>query len=201
METGRICMGEKVDRRVRKTKAALRAGLMELMQKKSIREITVSELVEKVDINRSTFYLHYNDIYDMLAKIEEELINELMTVTIKHKNEYYDEKIQIYLTEIFTILLDNMDICNLLMSPHGDIKFINNVKYLIKEKITQTTIEVLDGIQTVNEIEYACSFYIGGCLGIVEKWLTEGTKETPGQLATLCYKLIYNGLEKYIPTA
>ena len=49
-------MAEKVDRRVRKTKAQLRAGLARLMQKKSIKEITVKELVEEVDINRSTFY-------------------------------------------------------------------------------------------------------------------------------------------------
>ena len=45
-------MAEKVDRRVRKTKAQLRAGLARLMQKKSIKEITVKELVEEVDRNR-----------------------------------------------------------------------------------------------------------------------------------------------------
>ena len=40
-------MAEKVDRRVRKTKAQLRAGLARLMQKKSIKEITVKELVPR----------------------------------------------------------------------------------------------------------------------------------------------------------
>ena len=55
-------MAEKVDRRVRKTKAQLRRGLARLMQEKSINEITVKELVDEVDINRSTFYLHYTDI-------------------------------------------------------------------------------------------------------------------------------------------
>lgn len=48
-------MAEKVDRRVRKTKAQLRAGLARLMQKKSIKEITVKELVEEVDINAPHF--------------------------------------------------------------------------------------------------------------------------------------------------
>ena len=70
-------MAEKVDRRVRKTKAQLRAGLARLMQKKSIKEITVKELVEEVDINRSTFYLHYTDIYQMLESIEGELMDEI----------------------------------------------------------------------------------------------------------------------------
>ena len=47
-------MAEKMDRRVRKTKAQLREGLARLMQKKSIKEISVKELVDEVDINRST---------------------------------------------------------------------------------------------------------------------------------------------------
>ena len=62
----------KVDRRVRKTKAQLREGLARLMLQKSIKEITVKELVDEVDINRSTFYLHYTDIYQMLQQIEED---------------------------------------------------------------------------------------------------------------------------------
>ena len=59
-------MSEKMDRRVRKTRAQMRAGLAYLMKTKSIKEITVKDLVEAADINRSTFYLHYTDIYTML---------------------------------------------------------------------------------------------------------------------------------------
>ena len=79
-----MLMAEKVDRRVRKTKAQLRAGLARLMQKKSIKEITVKELVDEVDINRSTFYLHYSDIYQMLESIETELMDEIAQVIEEH---------------------------------------------------------------------------------------------------------------------
>ena len=79
-----MLMAEKVDRRVRKTKAQLRAGLARLMQKKSIKEITVKELVDEVDINRSTFYLHYSDIYQMLESIENELMDEIAQVIEEH---------------------------------------------------------------------------------------------------------------------
>ena len=48
-------MAEKVDRRVRKTKAQLRRGLARLMQEKSINEITVKELVDEVDITVPPF--------------------------------------------------------------------------------------------------------------------------------------------------
>ena len=63
----------KEDRRIKRTKRQLSAGLIELMKKKNIKDITIKELVEKVDINRSTFYLHYSDIYDLLNDIEKNL--------------------------------------------------------------------------------------------------------------------------------
>jgi len=56
---------QKEDRRVRKTKKALREGLAELLTQKSIQKITVRELTDKVDIHRSTFYANYEDIYDL----------------------------------------------------------------------------------------------------------------------------------------
>ena len=55
-------MSEKMDRRVRKTRAQMRAGLAYLMKTKSIKEITVKDLVEAADINRSTLYVHDTDI-------------------------------------------------------------------------------------------------------------------------------------------
>ena len=76
-----------MDRRVRKTKSQLRAGLAQLMREKSIREITVKELVDKVDINRSTFYLHYSDIPGMLKEIEDEILEEMGRAIQEHPIE------------------------------------------------------------------------------------------------------------------
>lgn len=61
---------KKVDRRVRKTKRQLRQALTQLLQQKPIKDITVREIADLVDINRGTFYLHYKDVYDMLEQIE-----------------------------------------------------------------------------------------------------------------------------------
>ena len=104
--------GEKMDRRVRKTRAQLRAGLARLMQQKNIKEITVKELVDEIDINRSTFYLHYTDIYQMLQRIEGELMEDILEAIKEHpldpgmKEEGYSFAIQ-----LFRILAANKDIC------------------------------------------------------------------------------------------
>ena len=77
-------MEKKQDRRVRKSKDSLKNSLIELMQSKSVNNITVKELVIKADLNRSTFYNYYCDIPDMLKKLEEELYTEFLYTIERH---------------------------------------------------------------------------------------------------------------------
>lgn len=130
-------MAEKVDRRVRKTKAQLRAGLARLMQKKSIKEITVKELVEEVDINRSTFYLHYTDIYQMLESIEGELMDEVSHLVDDYPLDPINNKESSYpfIEQIFTILDNNKDICIALLGKNGDMAFVSRIEKLIAETV------------------------------------------------------------------
>ena len=66
-----------MDRRVVRTRQQLREALTELLKTKSVQDITVCELADKVDISRGTFYLHYKNVFDMLEKIEQESLDNL----------------------------------------------------------------------------------------------------------------------------
>ena len=63
------------DRRVRRTKHLIKQSLIELMYEKPFKDITVTDITKRADLNRGTFYLHYIDIYDLLSKIENEILN------------------------------------------------------------------------------------------------------------------------------
>ncbi len=99
----------KTDLRVIKTKRAINAALVDLLQKKSIDKISVAELARNAEINKGTFYLHYTDIYDLyqnalnehLVKIVDELVfmNQIFTdpdlftnnlVTLSLKNAIFE---------------------------------------------------------------------------------------------------------------
>ena len=101
-------MAEKTDRRIRKTKAQLRRGLAKLLKEKTIKEITVKELVEEVDINRSTFYLHYTDIYDLLEQTENDLKNEILEI-VNNDQRLRMEETMPYITELFGFIADNRE--------------------------------------------------------------------------------------------
>ena len=65
----RATSGRKVDRRVAKTKSALRVALVELLANKELERISVKELTDRANVTRSTFYLHYETIDDFLNEI------------------------------------------------------------------------------------------------------------------------------------
>lgn len=112
-------MEKKSDRRIRRTKALLRHGLAQLMSEKSVNEVTVKELVDLVDINRSTFYLHYTDIYNMLESVEDELFDEILHTIRTHPVSPFNKDSFPFIEDIFAILFDNREICAALLGPRG----------------------------------------------------------------------------------
>ncbi|WP_047979745.1 TetR/AcrR family transcriptional regulator [Ornithinibacillus contaminans] len=71
---------DQMDRRVIRTRQLLKNALIELLQEMDIEKISVNRLAERATINRVTFYLHYQDISDMLEKLSDEMISEITSL-------------------------------------------------------------------------------------------------------------------------
>ena len=76
------------DRRVRKTKSAIRKAYFELVEERGCARIPISELARRADIDRKTFYLHYETISDIVKELAHEKIDILMEV-LAH-NGFFD---------------------------------------------------------------------------------------------------------------
>ncbi len=191
-------MAEKVDRRVRKTKAQLRAGLARLMQKKSIKEITVKELVEEVDINRSTFYLHYTDIYQMLESIEAELMDEVSHLVADYPLDPINNKESSYpfIEQIFTILDNNKDICIALLGSNGDMGFVSRMEKMVAD----TVLRQLSGKFAAgnHDVEYVYAFCLNGCVGMIKAWLSSEHRESTKHIAELTNRMIENTTHDFL---
>ena len=126
-------MEKKTDRRVRKTKNQLRTGPARLMKKKNIGQITVKELVDDVDINRSTFYLHYSDIPSLLKEIEDDMIEEIERAILEHPIKIEKDTTYLFIEDLFRVLSDNREIGCALLGPYGDITFIRRIEKFLEE--------------------------------------------------------------------
>lgn len=179
------------NRSVRRTRAKLRQGLTQLLKEKPVKDITVREISDLVDINRGTFYLHYRDIFDMVEQIENELLEEFTVIISTHPAKKIDEEALPFLKDIFQFLSDNADLCIALLGENGDLAFVNKLKDLVKNKCLQDWLTLY---QNVDNYEYYFTFLLSGCIGLFETWLTTKMDKSPEEMAELTYKMITHGV-------
>lgn len=177
------------DRRVRRTKKLLFNSLTKLMLQKKINKISVTELTELADVNRSTFYLYYKDIYDMIDKIETEMFNELSAQLKKlYMPESTYENILSFFIYVFEFIRENSDFCKVLLGREGDSTFLNKFKEAIID--SQPPVATINGIGS----RYYMPFFISGCIGAIQQWLEDDMKVPPKEIAVFVIDLISGGV-------
>lgn len=187
-------MEKKVDRRIKKTKKQLQDGFTTLLMEKNIKDITVKELCDKVDLNRGTFYLHYKDIYDMAEKLENELLNQLESVLTNHAFENSDDKPFPLLLDLFILIKENSDFCSVLLSSNGDMAFFNKVKLILRDKCFNEWMELFNK-NKADKFDYFYNFIVSGSIGIIESWLQNGLKESPEEISSIVGEIILHGVD------
>ena len=190
-------MQKKVDRRVRKTKSQLRAGLARLMQEKGIGEITVKELVNEVDINRSTFYLHYSDIPALLREIEDDMMEEMERAVREHSIK--EDSTSRFIEDIFRVLNENREISRALIGPHGDLGFVRRIEKLLEENSSEFLAQLFP--ERVQDMKYFYSYCLNGCLGFVKTWLEDGEAKPPEYAADLTFRMVVSSMKAFYETA
>jgi AcrR family transcriptional regulator len=186
---------EKIDRRVKYTKMLLKQSLVDLMRDNPISKVSVKMLCEAADINRSTFYAHYSDQYDLLKQIEQEVIAEFGKNITKHSFHKHNPETVQGLNEILIYIAKNAELFKVLLSENGDSNFQRELMLLAQQK----TISELRNDQSIDArtSEYLQSFVVTGALNVVQKWLQDGMSESTEKMAEITSKLLYNGLSGF----
>lgn len=187
------------NRSVRNTKKRLNQSLIQLMEKKQITQITVKELTELADVNRGTFYFHYNDIYDMINKTEEEFFTvfEALFDRCPTNKEYSSALTKNYLEAIFTFVYENRDFCKIMLGPNGDMAFVEKMKEFVYNKCCGYW-NLLNPQLEKNKYNNFNTFIINGCIGIMSGWLNGNTKESPKEIADTAAKIVSSCIKAYI---
>jgi AcrR family transcriptional regulator len=189
---------KKPDRRVAYTKLALRNALVKLMHDQHISGITVKSVCELADVNRSTFYLHYRDQYDLLHQIEREVLatltERLSDRQVGGSTEQLDSDgwpwpISIEaLTEVLEYAYENADLARVLLSENCDFAFQQDIM-----GVAQLIVFQMNDSFSQRTREYIIAYGINGCVALAEKWLREKTPEPPREIAELMLKVLYFG--------
>ena len=118
-----------------RTKKMIREAFAELIgEKKRISNISVSELAERADIAKSTFYNHYDDVYavadEMIRELTEGLNSIIDAMEVDKTNDYTT-----YVKSIFAFLRENEDLYRKLAESPDAVFFINRIKQVVTRRV------------------------------------------------------------------
>ncbi|WP_419959846.1 TetR/AcrR family transcriptional regulator [Psychrobacillus sp. BM2] len=172
------------DRRIRRTKNLFKEHFIQLVKEKGYKNVTVTDIVEKADYNRSTFYLHFKDKEDLAEELVTEILAELEAA---FHQPFLDTKIIKYdlilpsSNAFFRHFYNNRDFYRLL-NLEDSIPSLKE-KFFLKFK------DVFEGITYINEanegivLEHFNTYKMYGSYGVILEWINDGCKQTPEEIA------------------
>ena len=186
-----MILSSKLDRRKKYTQMVLKTSLMKLLKEKQISSITIKEICERADINRSTFYSHYSNQYDLLYSVEEEFIEDMVATLSQYNFSKEEEALQMTV-KILEYIAEKSDICRTLLSENSDIHFQKRGTMITKQFIFKNWIT--DSKLDQETFEYISLFVVSGSIHVIKNWLENGMNKTPKEMAEIINNFTNNGL-------
>lgn len=185
-------MEKSIDLRVLRTDKMIKAAFYELMDTIGFEKITVQNLTKKANINRTTFYLHYMDKYDLLGKIEDEILEGLkqlitnLPVNEVLQNGFLNEKPFMALHSVYSYIEENHTFFTLIMGKNGDPSFVNKLGETLKLAVFND--EMVKRLKVPEN--YAKAMMITVHTSFINEWLRNGMVETPLEMTSMIVQII-----------
>ncbi len=184
-------MNTKNNRQFRNTQKIIRQSLLELLENHNFRQLSVTDICKKAGINRSTFYVHYLDIYDLMEKTEDELNRKLLDLYKYSGADNYN----FFSPKYIAIFL----------------RYIRQYKNFYRDFIqNQKSFPILEGFQDLwymmklhyqsiglkseDEMMYHFVYFQAGFTMVLKRWLDSDCKETPEEMADTLVRCFKNSL-------
>lgn len=169
----------KTDARVRYTRKIIQETFLDLLKDKPISKITVKEICDKAEINRGTFYKHYEDCYDLLEKIESEGIQEFekMLASIEANGAHAA------VIAILNTLRSKSQLIQSIITPMSKQQFIQRLSECCLLYIGQWLGPTPAGDCPDAKRNAGFTFLAGGCNSVIQWWLQNGMQESPEEIA------------------
>lgn len=183
-----------MDRRVKYTKKVIKDTFLELLNKKDLNKITVSEICSIADINRATFYRYYLDIYDLFDKIQEEFVQKLKLAIVSNNHEY---TISSFCKGLLDVLIEDKNLAKLIFNINNNLIFLNDILEIAYTNCYNSWKKDFPNLSD-EDIEYATIFIFNGALGIINFWIKNDFDKEIDEIANLIQDISYFGIKKFI---
>ena len=181
------------DRRITRSKRALRDALIKLMEERGFEGFSVNDLCARADLNRGTFYNHFSDKESLLAALEDEIMADLerfqgqmAELTVHSLMTYRARKKPLpFLVELFEYLREQGDFLHAVLGPGGDVRFGPRLRDSICTNLVQSILHERYRNDPSPFVGYYVAFFASAYLGVIERWIETGMQESSEEMALM----------------
>ncbi|PWG00359.1 TetR/AcrR family transcriptional regulator [Levilactobacillus bambusae] len=189
----------KQEERNAKTEHDIIHAFVRLMKEKGLKNIKVTDITREAGVGRGTFYLHYLDINDLLAKLEDRLmaileedLDQVMSEDFLHltgQSERHADSLYGVVLKVLNRFDEERDMISTLLSEQGDLTLRNRIETLFRSKLHHTLKESGSRFFNNQKIpeEYTEEMIMGSVMAIVMHWLSKPDPESPKQIAQIIW--------------
>ncbi len=167
------------------TKQALAATLKQLLEKKSLDDITVKEIVEACEVNRQTFYYHFQDIYDLLGWFLEQEARQALA------GKYSATDWQEGLLNAFHYVQDNYKLIFHIFGSGGQALLagqLNEISQQLMYRVVEASCQDLNIAE--QDKHFIARFYKFALAGLLLEWIASGMSQDPAEIVAQADKLL-----------
>ncbi len=168
-------------RRTQMTKRLIRTALVELMEEKTLERITIKELCERADVNRTTFYLHYSDQRSVLNDLKEEVCRQ--TIAMIGESDFSDPTAFV---ERFLgyIRANDRQFRILFLNDEGD-----RFRFALMDAVARELMPYIRGTADPQADAFGLAYVMAGSLSIIIEWMKTGYERSPRDLAGFLFRI------------
>ncbi|MFC5470745.1 TetR/AcrR family transcriptional regulator [Cohnella suwonensis] len=191
-------MTDKPDRRQVRTKQLLYDALMGLIEEKGVDSVNVTDIANRANLNRGTFYLHYRDVPDMLQQLKDDVFESVKSRFLKldfqeamahaDRNEIYPPSVR-----IFEELARHARFLRAMFGAMGDLSYAIRFRKLMTKQIFEK-VDFLPNIENPPvPRDYVIAYMTSANFGMILHWLECGMDKTPEQMTRIMMKIVNYG--------
>lgn len=186
-----------MDRRIIKTKKAIQNAYFNLLIEKGTSKITISEIARRANIDRKTFYLHYESTDEILREVAKDRFTDLMRIL--EDNSFFERPFDagIFLQSLNRLIEKDIEL-------HQEIAAHSDFGYFwmqIREILVQTIVDMLSKFVDLNakELSIYARFLASGVTNVYSSWLNKEIPVSLDELSSIVSDIIYYGIQRFLP--
>lgn len=182
-----------------RSRRMIRQAFQELLNEKEFSKITVTEIVNRADLNRSTFYAHYPDIYGIVEEIQEEIIRRNMELFTKIEFRNMLKDPMPYLQSITATLEENIALFIKLGHTENIHQKLDEYRQLLADDIINKS-DIPEEVRSSDFFAIRIHFFLGGIMNTYQQWVEGKVNCTLDQISEHIALLIQQSASSFLET-